>query len=275
VGRAAPVHQLPVTALTSALDSASGAAARSASGAPPGPGAGSAPSTSAGLLVLLIALLGALAGIGLAVLTDAVSRSDVGGTNWSLRGNGALLVPFSSVPAILVGGWVSLARLRVRDRHWGQTGLIAGSVMFLIGALTVFSPVVAVGILGADVLRGPGDARSAVALKLVSFVLPVVLASLCGFSLAAWFARITRRSVAYFVGILIALAALQRELPGELFLFYGPTTVLSLLVALPTIVGSEAQRPPLIGRLWLVLACIALPIGLASGLVLTEIIQGR
>jgi hypothetical protein len=238
VGRAAPVHELPV---------------------------GTAPAAS---LALLIGLLGALAGVGLAVVTDAVSRSDVGGASW------ALVVPLSSAPAILVAGWVSLARLRVRDRQWGRAGMIAGSVMFLIGALTGMGPVLAVNALGQQVLSGTGDSSSTAAVLTLTFGLPVALALVSGLALATAFARLNRRAVAYAIGMLIAALGLLVSVPGGFFL-YGPAIVLPLLVGLPTVVGSEASGQPLIGRLWLAAACVALPTGLVAGLLLAEKIQGR
>ena len=226
----------------------------------------------AGLLILLVALLGALAGIGLAVLTDAVSCSGVGDANWSLRGNGAIVVILSGAPAVLVAGWVSLARLRVRDRRWGRAGLVAGTAMFLCGALTGFGPVVVVNMLGEQVLRGTSDSTPFV---LLAFGLPVVLALVAGLALATVFAKLSRRSVLYAIGVLIAALLLHVRYQPVLFFYYGPLIVLPLLVGLPVVVGSEARIHPLFSRFWLALACVLLPFGLGGGFTLAVVIQSR
>jgi hypothetical protein len=47
-----------------------------------------------------------LCGVALWLLTLAISKTDVGGEGWSLRGNGALIVPALGVPLLLLlGEW--------------------------------------------------------------------------------------------------------------------------------------------------------------------------
>ena len=102
----------------------------------------------------------------------------------------------------------------------------------------------------------------------------MVLALVSGLVLATVFARLNRRAIAYAIGMLIAALGLLMSVPGGFFL-YGPAIVLPLLVGLPPVVGSESKVQPLIGRLWLALACVMLPAGLVAGLLLAEKIQGH
>ena len=60
------------------------------------------------------ALFGLLAGVGVFVLTDVLSKSGIHGPGWSMQGNGALVVVFAAAPAFLAAGWVALA-----DRGFG------------------------------------------------------------------------------------------------------------------------------------------------------------
>jgi hypothetical protein len=52
---------------------------------------------------------GVLVGVGLEVLTWWLAAYGPQGDGWSLRGNGALVVPFGLGPAVLVGGWIAFA----------------------------------------------------------------------------------------------------------------------------------------------------------------------
>jgi len=81
----------------------------------------------------LMALIGLVAGLGLWILTIAVSRGRLSGDGWSLSGNGALIVPFGIGPALVAGGWAAtILRMRSHPR-W----LLLGVGSALIGlALT-------------------------------------------------------------------------------------------------------------------------------------------
>jgi len=75
----------------------------------------------------LIALIGLVAGPCLWVLTIAVSRGHFSGDGWSLSGNGALIVPFGTGPALVAGGWAGII-LRMRGHpRWLWLGI--GSVL--------------------------------------------------------------------------------------------------------------------------------------------------
>jgi len=228
---------------------------------------------------LLTGLLGALAGIGLAVMTDALSRGEIGGANWSLSGNGALVVPVAGVPGVLVGGWTALARWRVRDRRWTAAGLAAGLVALSIGALTSFGPVIAVNTLGEEMLRAGGVAGVAGvagvgAALAITFVLPLVLAFSAGLGLAAVFSRLTWPAAITALLLLAVAVAVTLVLPGAFFVV-GPLAVLPLMVGLPLLVaGDQGGRTVLFSGAWLATACGALMLGLGAGLVAAQQIQG-
>jgi len=90
-------------------------------------------------------VVGALAGIGLWVLTTIVSRSHLSGNGWSLSGNGVLIIPFGLGPAVIAGGWAAII-LRMRGHpRWLRLGIASGLVgVALVGAsllsLIVFGP---------------------------------------------------------------------------------------------------------------------------------------
>jgi hypothetical protein len=76
----------------------------------------------------LVALAGAIAGIGLWILTFGLSRSNISGNGWALTGSGALIVPFGLGPAVVAGGWAAII-LRMRGHsRWLQLGIGSGLV---------------------------------------------------------------------------------------------------------------------------------------------------
>ncbi|MEA2633958.1 MAG: hypothetical protein QOH92_725 [Chloroflexota bacterium] len=93
----------------------------------------------------LIALVGVVAGLGLWVLTIAVSRGGLSGDGWSLSGNGALIVPFGIGPALVAGGWAGII-LRMRGHpRWLLLGIGSALIGLALAAasllvLVVFGP---------------------------------------------------------------------------------------------------------------------------------------
>jgi hypothetical protein len=65
-------------------------------------------------------------------LTSVAERSDIGGNGWSLSDNGALIVPWLGLPAVLVGGWVALAAWFAREPGWWAAGLAAGLAVVVL-----------------------------------------------------------------------------------------------------------------------------------------------
>ena len=84
---------------------------------------------SARRLVSTVLVSAVAAGVALDVLTFLVARyGPQGGTgdSWSLRGNGALLVPFGVGPAVLAGAWSALVLHARGVPHWLRKGGLFG-----------------------------------------------------------------------------------------------------------------------------------------------------
>jgi len=89
--------------------------------------------------VALVSLVGLVAGLGLWVLTIAVSRGNVSGDGWSLSGNGALVVPFGLGPPVVAAGWAGTI-LRIREHpHWLLLGFGSGLIGLALTATSLFS----------------------------------------------------------------------------------------------------------------------------------------
>jgi hypothetical protein len=102
-------------------------------------------------LGVLSATLGSaiVAGLVLDVLAFLVARYGPQGDSWSLRGNGALLVPFGVAPAILAGAWSMLALHARGARRWARNGAMAG----LVGLALVGGSVAVLVMFGSAGLR--------------------------------------------------------------------------------------------------------------------------
>lgn len=94
-----------------------------------------------------VALVGGVgAGLGLWLLTILIESSDLSGDGWSLAGNGALIVPFLGVPAVLVAGILLLGRLvGVGSGRWwlvavASVVLVLGLVIGLAAGFMVHAP---------------------------------------------------------------------------------------------------------------------------------------
>jgi hypothetical protein len=111
--------------------------------------AGYSPERMFARAALLWSVLGAglVAGVVLEVITFLVARygpSGGGGDGpaWSLRGNGALIIPFGLGPAVIAGGWTSLV-LHYRSRPSGQRS--QRPLWQHIAAMFVFVPALIAG----------------------------------------------------------------------------------------------------------------------------------
>jgi hypothetical protein len=81
--------------------------------------------------------LAVVGGALLAALFVLLARLGPSGDGWSLRGNGALVVPFGLGPAVLAGGWTALALQARRDPRWAPSGAAAA----LVGAVAALTQV--------------------------------------------------------------------------------------------------------------------------------------
>jgi len=97
----------------------------------------------------LIALVGALAGVVLWILTIVVSHWGLSGNGWALSGNGALIIPFGIGPAVIAGGWAAII-LRMRGHpRWFQLGIGSGLIGLALTAGSLLS-LIAFGPAGRD-----------------------------------------------------------------------------------------------------------------------------
>ncbi len=129
--------------------------------------------THLGLWTVLVALgAGIIAGVLLDVLTVLVARYGLQGNGWSLRGNGALVVPFGLGPALLTAAWTALV-LRAKGRPaWLFGGVAAGLVGALLVAVSAVLPI----------LSGSDAASMAVVFQLASLAWVILAPILAGFT---------------------------------------------------------------------------------------------
>jgi hypothetical protein len=71
---------------------------------------------------------GAAAGVALGLLTYLLAEQGPEGSGWSLRGNGALIVPFGFGPAVFAAGWTAVAAHFGGRRRWRELGAGAGAI---------------------------------------------------------------------------------------------------------------------------------------------------
>lgn len=178
-------------------------------------------------------------------LMDVISRTDISGDGWSLRGNGALIVPVVVGPALLAAGWASLAQW-FRGERWGLlSGLLAGLATIVLSGAAGFAPILLPGV------------------PIPLATLPISLGA--GLGLAVRFGR-PRRATYAFAAVVFALALVGGALAGGSVTLIAPLLV-PLLVAVPLLTvsaKSDDPRTPL-GAGWRVLGYVGLPVVLVVG----------
>ncbi len=185
----------------------------------------------------LTVTIGFVAGIALELITVALSNTDIGGPNWSLRGNGALIVLFAGGAMLLTFGWLLLARA-------GFAAALVGAVVVLaIETVFGFAPVVLT--------------QSDISLPLV--IACLVIALLVGVALSSGVGA-TAGAVLTAVVLLLSLA------PVGLRFLLVPLAV-PLIAALPSLWVR--------GSRWLVLNSFALPVVLIGGIVIAQMLASR
>ena len=91
-------------------------------------------------------VIGLVAGVLLDVVAFLVARYGPQADGWSLRGNGALIVPIGLGPAILAGGWTALASHYRGYPRWAVLGVAAG----LVGTGLAIASVLILVFFGSD-----------------------------------------------------------------------------------------------------------------------------
>ncbi|HEY3062168.1 MAG TPA: hypothetical protein VGL99_24620 [Chloroflexota bacterium] len=181
--------------------------------------------------------IGFAAGIAVALLTLALSNTDIGGPNWSLRGNGALIVLFAGGATLLTFGWLLLAH-----RVLAPAALGAVSVVVLELAFT-FAPI---------------------ALEPSNIVLPLVVATLALALLVG--VGLARGRGATAGAVFTAVVLLLSLAPVGLQFLLLPLA-LPLVVALPSLWVH--------GSRWRTASSVALPVALIGGIVIAQVLASR
>jgi N-acetylneuraminic acid mutarotase len=104
----------------------------------------------------LFLILFAIGGVLVWALMDFVSRTDISGDGWSLRGNGALIVPVVAGPALMAAGWATLG-LSFRGQRQGAGWQALGYVGVPIAVIGGF---MAATFFAAPILAANDPARS-------------------------------------------------------------------------------------------------------------------
>ncbi len=92
-------------------------------------------SSCAGLLLAIMVCF--IAGLLFGVVTGVVEQAGIEGDGWSLRGNGAVIVPVCGLPVVLILVWARLAAWLHADRQSCTGGVGAGVLALSLSALTV------------------------------------------------------------------------------------------------------------------------------------------
>jgi hypothetical protein len=82
----------------------------------------------------IMAIAGVIIGFLVWLLTVLTTHLHISGKSWSLSGNGALIIPFGLVPALVAAGWAAIV-LRMRGHpRWAQLAVGSGLVgLVLLG----------------------------------------------------------------------------------------------------------------------------------------------
>jgi hypothetical protein len=191
-------------------------------------------------------VFGLLAGALVGLAAYAVSRLSVGGANWSLSGNGALVILFSGCGMALAAGWLAIAdRARGRGLQPGRVLLVALEALILELAYG-FAPIIL------------GDTASSAGAQLLLIGAFVVVALVLGVRLAGGGVR---------AGQIVALLALLLTLPTFGLAAVLLPLLLPLLLAVPSL--SLARGP------WRAANSAALLLALLAGVYLSQILTNR
>jgi hypothetical protein len=189
-----------------------------------------------------IVVLGLVAGVALLLLTNALSKSDIGGPNWNLRGNGSLIVLFAGAATMLAFGWLALAERARGISTWLRTALLGALVVLVLELGFGFAPIV----------LAPTD----VVLPLVVGCLVVALVA--GVALAKGGLR--AGMVVALIGLVLGLAPLGVQ-------FVLVPIFLPLVVAIPSLWLGRGR--------WVAASSVALAIALLAGVYLGQLLTNR
>jgi hypothetical protein len=202
-----------------------------------------------GLLLFLAAFT--VGGALLWWLMDGLSRTDISGDGWTLRGNGALIALLVGGPALLAMGWSMLAVWFKATGPRIQAGLLAGLGTLILSAVAGFGPVL---------LR---DSRAGF------IALPLAFAA--GLGTAVVVGRVRSTTVVVAVAVL-AVAMLLGTLAGGSLPLIAPVFV-PLMFAVPLVVGRDPEDERLASARsghWRLLGYFGVPAAIIAGFLATN-----
>ncbi len=153
------------------------------------------------------AVAGLAVGVFLQLLTVLLAAAGPEGPGWSLRGNGALIVPLGLAPSGLAAGWTALV-LQAHSRSWTATAAAVGA----LGLLWVVLDLAAISLVRRElaiIVAG----LAFYAIWLIPVVAPVVAwltTHRRGAHKAGWHAA---AGVVYLLTLVVSFAVSTRLLP--------------------------------------------------------------
>jgi hypothetical protein len=186
-----------------------------------------------------------VAGAALWFLTDTLSKTDIGGPGWTLKGNGSIAVLFAGGGALLAFGWLALAYGNRGERGYVNRALIGALGTLVLELVFSFAPI----------LLGPQAAPAA----LVVLIVACLAAALAvGVALARGGAT---------AGLTIAIVALAASLAPLGLQFFLVPLFLPVVVAIPSLALAPNR--------WLLLNSVGILVALLLGLYGAQALANR
>jgi hypothetical protein len=154
-----------------------------------------------------------VAGVLLWFITDLLSKTDIGGPGWTLKGNGSIVVLFAGGGALLAFGWLALAFGSRGERGYLNKALLGAAITLVLEVAFGFVPIIV----------GPENA--------LALQLPLVVGTL-GIALAVGIA-LARGGI--FGGLIVTVTALAACLAPLGLMFFLVPIFLPLVVATPAL----------------------------------------
>ena len=186
-----------------------------------------------------------VAGAALWFLTDTLSKTDIGGRGWTLKGNGSIAVLFAGGGALLAFGWLALAYGNRGERGYVNRALTGALGTLVLELVFSFAPIV----LGA---------QAAPAALVVLIVACLAAALAVGVALARGGAT---------AGVTIAVVALAASLAPLGLQFFLVPLFLPVVVAIPSLALAPNR--------WLLLNSVGILVALLLGLYGAQALANR
>lgn len=186
-----------------------------------------------------------LAGVLLWAATDALSKMDIAGPGWSLRGNGALGLTFTVGPAVMASAWTVLSLAGTGGRETREL-IYAGIAALVLCFAVVFGPFLPLGYWPA--------------------LLSPMLALSVGIVLAARNGLASRTGIV-FGSVLLALffLGILSQPIWTAWAYQIAPLVVAPLIAIPAGIGIKSSAPG--RRAFRLTGCLLVPVALTAGMI--------